>query len=271
MVFYTLSLALGLKLFFLEAVGIPSRSMVGTLLPGDYTFVNKFCYGVFSPRTIPFTDLRIPFLKFLPGYSSPSTGDIIVFEMAGISPDAAPQYFVKRIAALPGQTVEVAQKRIYINGTRRPELERSTDVLSLLRGDVEPGIFPKGKPYNRDWWGPEVVPFKGMRIEITMDNLDEWRSFMEREGRPIHFTREGKIAIDGMKGNEYVVENDYYFVLGDNRDNSEDSRYLGYVSSKGIIGSPFIIYWSWDATIPFTSPLRLFGSIRWDRLFSTVY
>ena len=244
--------------------------MARTLLSGDYLFINKFCYGVYSPRTIPFTDSRIPFLKFLPGYATPSVDDIIVFELPVVSPDAVPQYYVKRIAALPGQTVEIAQKRVYINGTRRQELERSTDAPALLRGEVELGIFPKGKPYNRDWWGPEVVPFKGMRIEITLNNLDDWRSFLEQEGHPIRFSREGNIVVEGIKGTEYIVEKNYYFVLGDNRDNSEDSRYLGYVSASDIIGTPLFLYWSWDSSVPFSSLFRLLRSIRWERLFSAV-
>jgi signal peptidase I len=73
-----------------------------------------------------------------------------------------------------------------------------------------------------------------------------------------------------MKDNVYVVEQNYYFVLGDNRGNSEDSRYLGFVSGKDIIGAPLLIYWSWDSSIPYSSPLKLLGSIRWERFMTVV-
>jgi signal peptidase I len=73
-----------------------------------------------------------------------------------------------------------------------------------------------------------------------------------------------------MKDNVYVVERNYYFALGDNRSNSEDSRYFGFIAKRDIIGAPLLIYWSWDSSIPFTSPLRLLSSIRWERLFSVV-
>ena len=116
-----------------------------------------------------------------------------------------------------------------------------------------------------------VVPYEGMEIELTLENIDQWRLFIEREGHSVRFTAEGAVQVDGSNDNSYTVENDYYFMLGDNRDNSEDSRYWGFVPEQNLIGQAMFIYWSWDSRISVTSPFSLFGSIRWDRVFSIVH
>jgi signal peptidase I len=273
-VIYALFIALILKVFFVEAFGIPTPSMRETLQVGDYLFVNKFVYGLRSPRAIPLTGIRIPHTQILPGLASPQRGDIVVFEFPG---DRAtieqPQVmnYVKRCLGVPGDTVELAGKRLYVNGVRQ-ELPATahTSSRTLGRGDFDIAIYPKGASFNRDWWGPMVVPYEDMEIELTLENIDLWRLFIEREGHNVRFTAEGDIQVDGNDANTYVVEQNYYFMLGDNRDSSEDSRYWGFVPERNIIGEVMMIYWSWDSRIPFTSPIALFESIRWERLFGIV-
>lgn len=273
-VIYALFIALFLKVFVIEAFGIPTPSMRGTLMVGDFLFVNKFIYGLRTPRAIPLTGIRIPHMKILPGYASPQRGDVVVFEFPGDGGTLEQPHvmnYVKRCIGLPGDTVELAGKRLYVNG-ERVALPRTavTGSRTLGRGDFDIAIYPKGASFNRDWWGPMVVPFEGMEIELTLENIDSWRLFIEREGHSVRFTAEGDIQVDGNDANAYVVEKDYYFMLGDNRDNSEDSRYWGFVPENNIIGAPMMIYWSWDSHIPFSRPFALFGSIRWNRIFSVV-
>lgn len=274
-VLVALVIALFLKVFFLEAFGIPSPSMRDTLLVGDFLFVNKFIYGIRTPRAIPLTGIRIPHTKLLPGYASPDRGDVIVFEFPGDRASIEQPNvlnYVKRCIALPGDTIELAGKRVFINGERQNE--PVTVLLSSIimhQADFDAHIYPKGTTFNRDWWGPIVVPYRGMEIELTLENIDQWRLFIEREGHAVRFTAEGAIQVNGNDENTYLVENDYYFVLGDNRDNSEDSRYWGFVPERNVIGKAMLIYWSWDSRIPLTSPGSLFGSIRWERVFSIIW
>jgi signal peptidase I len=77
---------------------------------------------------------------------------------------------------------------------------------------------------------------------------------------------EGKVFIDGKENNQYTVERNYYFMMGDNRDNSLDSRFWGFVPRENIIGKALITFWSWDSNIPFSDFGRLVGSIRWNRI-----
>jgi signal peptidase I len=265
-------IALVLKMFFVEAYRIPTPSMEGTLVTGDFLFVNKFIYGVQSPRTLPLTSIRLPNIQLLPSFDEPERGDVVVFEYPGKTsaletPDV--RFYIKRCIGLPGDTIELAAKRVYVNGSKQkdPGLARF-DSFTLDESEIERDIFPKGLPYNRDWWGPQVVPYEGMSVELSLDNLDQWRLFIEREGHTLRFTTEGDIELDNQIQSSYVVESDYYFVMGDNRDNSDDSRYWGFVPSDNIIGQAAFIYWSWDNSPENSS--ELLPIVRWERIFQSV-
>ncbi len=263
------------KLLLVEAFGIPSESMQNTLMVGDFLLVNKAVFGIESPRTLPLTTIPIPHVTLLPGYDAPDRGDVIVFEMPHMPRDgghAEYRCYVKRLVGLPGDTVEIAGKRLLVNGMLQTTPPNALHESYTQRpGEVEPDIFPKGLPYNKDWWGPATVPYKGMRIDLTVASLDQWRQFIEGEDHTIRFATDGRIEIDGRAVEQYTVERNYFFFMGDNRDNSIDSRYWGYVPEEHIIGRPILIYWSWDSSIPLTSPIALIGSIRWDRIFSLVH
>jgi signal peptidase I len=157
--------------FLIQAFRIPSGSMEDTLLVGDFLFVNKFLYG---PQ-IPFTDVR------LPGLREPRPGDIIVFRFPSEKDD-----YIKRCVAVGGQTLEIKNGVIYLDGAAQSE-----DYTKFIFGD-QPGRPPRN-------FGPYQVP-------------------------------PGKI-----------------FMMGDNRDNSRDSRVLGPVDWKAAVrGKALFIYWSWD-------------------------
>jgi len=265
-------IALVLKTFIVEAYRIPTPSMEQTLKMGDFLFVNKVVYGVHSPRNIPLTSIPLPNIQILPALASPKRGDVIVFEYPGMTtavetPDV--RFYIKRCIGLPGDTVEIAAKRVYVNGMRQRDPGTARfETFTLDRNEIERAIYPKGKPWNRDWWGPLVVPFEGMRVELTLENLDHWRLFIEREGHSIRFTTDGKIELDGKVGNIYTVENVFYFVMGDNRDISDDSRYWGFVPVANIIGRASFIYWSWDTGGGESG--NAIPSVRWSRIFKSI-
>lgn len=187
----TLLIFLTIRVFFLEAFSIPTSSMENTLMVGDFLLVNKLVYGA----EIPGTSLRLPSLR------EPGRGDVVVFR----PPHDPTRDYVKRVVGVPGDTLEMREKVLLLNGLPQEEdYARHID----RRGDaIHPGMSWQSDHLvaagpsdhyapSRDSWGPLIVP-------------------------------EGE-----------------YFVLGDNRDNSEDSRYWGFLGRDDINGHPWIVYFS---------------------------
>jgi signal peptidase I len=182
-------LALLIRAFVIQAFKIPSGSMKPTLQVGDHILVNKFIYGI--KLRIPFTALNYTLIPI----SSPKRNDVVVF----IFPKETNKDFIKRVIGLPGDTVQIKNKKVYINN--------------------QPMKDPHGAYTDQ-----RIIP----EMEQPRDNTG-----------PI------------------VVPPNMIFVMGDNRDESYDSRFWGFVDQKQVLGQAFIIYWSWDRTE--------FG-IRWKRL-----
>jgi signal peptidase I len=203
------ALFLVIRTFIVEAFRIPTGSMEDTLLVGDFLLVNKAIFG----GHVPFSSMR------LPAFGEPRRGDIAVF----IPPHEPGKNYVKRLVATAGDTVEMRDKILFLNGRRQDEAYAQYSDP----GDVYvPGMFwqCEHRPATvngpcrptRDNWGPIVVP----------------------ENR--------------------------YLMLGDNRDDSEDSRYWGFVDRAAIKGKPLFIYYSFDPTG--MSPLPWLTQIRWHRI-----
>ena len=233
-------IALAIRAFVIEPFRIPSGSMLPTLLIGDHLFVNKFVYG---PR-IPFTDYR------LPGLREPRRGDVVVFRVARNSgnragrpgifpadqrPDLPQDDFVKRVVGLPGDHVQVRSGRVYIN-------DRIVDLVATDR---------------------EFVDEDGRRLDVLSERLDgcEHAVLDDRVGRGLLFA-------------DTVVPEGRYFMLGDNRDHSNDSRAWGTVRLEEIQGPAFILYWSWDVNgnvLQFLNPVNWWSAEkRWGRIFKRV-
>lgn len=198
-------LALIIRTFVIQAFKIPSGSMEDTLLVGDHLLVNKFIYGT----TLPFTDER-----YFP-VRDPKRGDIIVFEWPVDTINTNLNYFsrkdfIKRVVGLPGDMVEIKDKRVFVNG-----------VLFELDQEVHKS--------------PYMIP--------GCSSVGSWtRSASERV----------RDCMDVV-----TVPADSYFVLGDNRDNSRDSRFWGFVPRDNIKGLAFIKYWSWNGRKT---------NVRWNRI-----
>jgi signal peptidase I len=199
-------IALAIRAFVVEPYRIPSGSMLPTLLIGDHLFVNKFVYGI----KVPFTDIR------LPGLREPQRGDVVVFTVAKRGgqtfpadrrPDLAREEFVKRIVGLPGDRVEVIHDEVYINGERMPSRPLKDEF--------------------RDEDGHVLLENEAVLGDHTFVTLDD---------PGVKFPSPGAT----------VVEPGRYFMMGDNRDHSQDSRVWGTVRLAEMKGPAFVLYWSWD-------------------------
>jgi signal peptidase I len=271
-VLMVIAAALLLKAFVVEAFRIPSGSMANTLIEGDFLFVNKFIYGIKTPRYIPFTNIKIPRIH-LPPFRHPRIGDVIVFVYPGDRDEVEPreiQSYVKRCVAIAGDTLEIVNKRVFVNGREipNPEHVKLEPITSGPPGFANPRIFPKGAPFNEDNYGPIRIPKKGDVMELTPENLVGLRVFIEREGHRVE-TRGRDILIDGKVTTSYQVKQNYLFMIGDNRDNSLDSRFWGFLPEENIVGQALLIYWSWNQNLPLASADK-FRSVRWARVGTIV-
>ena len=195
-------LALFIRTFVVQAFKIPTGSMEPNLLVGDHLLVNKF---VFSPTSSAIERGILPTREI-------RRGDIVVFKF----PTDPERDFIKRVIGLPGETVELKDHRIYING--KPLDEPYAHYLPRQEG-AAPGEVTTDDV--RDHYGPEVVPAGSL------------------------------------------------FVMGDNRDNSQDSRYWGFLPRDNVKGQALVIYWSYD---PDTGGMfSLLTSTRWARLLHQIH
>lgn len=247
---------------------VPTGSMENTVMTGDFLFVNKFLYGPTTPQLIPFLNIPLPFYKF-PGFKEPEVGDIIVFIYPGDRDQVKSEefvYYLKRCVGIAGDVIELKDKQLYINGKKfgLPEHGKYDMNLPIYPGD-QFRTFPPGKGYTRDNYGPIKVPKKGDVIDLNIQNIREWDVFISREGHEVTATA-NDILIDGKPTKTYTVERDYCFGMGDNRDNSLDSRYWGFIPYDNVIGTPMVVYWSWDPNIPLTKFVEKFSSLRLSRL-----
>jgi signal peptidase I len=230
-------IALGIRAMVLESYYVPSESMLPTLLIGDHVFVNKFVYGA----RIPFTDVHLPALR------DPRRGEIVVFAVGRKGPnlicplDQCPDYpgegFVKRLVGLPGDRVEYRGSTLLINGG----------------------------PVPREPTGAIFTDNAGREFPVFVEDLQacphEVLDHAERTG----LTHEA-----------FTVPDDHYYFLGDNRDNSNDSRGWGTVPRTDLKGPVLVNYWSWnnqESWLAMLNPLTwirlLANEMRWGRIGMT--
>ncbi|MCY7362214.1 MAG: signal peptidase I [Ignavibacteria bacterium] len=260
-----------IKILLFEAFRIPTGSMEKTLWVGDFLLVTKFTYGATTPRNVPFTDIRLPYFK-LPAFKDPKKGDIIVFDFPGDRDDVQSKEvvnYIKRCVGVSGDTIQIKGKKLYVNGELVPNPPNSMfDNINRPETAVSPRLFPKGSNWNEDWYGPLYIPKKGDKMKIDSSNYEKWRMFVIKEGHTIKMTGDKKVFVDDKEliNGEYTVGRDYLFMMGDNRNNSLDSRFWGFMPVENVVGEALIIYWSWDPSIPFSNFIDLVGSTRWNRI-----
>ncbi len=255
--------------FVLASFQVPTGSMENTVMAGDFLLVNKFTIGGRTLELIPYLGVRLPAFRF-PGLRAVRRGDIIVFEFPGLRDEKEPKeftYYLKRCMGLPGDTIQIINKVVYVNGKRAP-LPKSFKFLRpnpLPPNLPDPEIFPVGAPFNPDNYGPLRIPKKGDTIDIHGEHLRQWKTFIEREGHTVA-NHGDQVLIDGVPRTHYIVQRDYLFGMGDNRDDSLDSRFWGFIPRESVIGTPLIVYWSWDPNVPIYQVFEKLASIKWNRI-----
>lgn len=134
---------------------------------------------------------------------------------------------------------------------------------SIVRGGRGYRLFPEGRQYSRDNYGPIPIPAKGQTVTLTEENWSLYQPVIERyEGHRARSLGGGIFEIDGEQTDTYTFEQDYFFVMGDNRDSSEDSRFWGYVPMDHVVGKAVMIYFSWDANRLMPRFSRIFQFVR---------
>lgn len=144
---------------------------------------------------------------------------------------------------------------------------KSTEIQFEDSERVEADIFPDSRffRWNRDFYGPLTVPHEGMQIEVTEESMAMYGSTISRMEENSSVTIDGaKLTVDGQEVITYTFKKDYYFMMGDNRHNSADSRYWGFVSEDHVVGEASFIWMSWDTNASFIN------KIRWNRLFDGI-
>jgi signal peptidase I len=233
-----LLLALGVRTFLVQTFYVPSGSMFETLLIGDHVFVNKVLYGI----RIPGTDWRLPGLRL------PERGDVVVFRAARghdgrvVAADRGPELpredFIKRIVAVPGDQIE-------------------------MRGGV---LRVNGEPVARSAPRRLFMDPAGRALEVGTEEVPRCRyAVLDDPRRP-------PIDLAPLR-----LPPGRYFVMGDNRDDSHDSRFFGPVRFQEILGSAGLIYWSWDwngSWLSLANPLTWWRNLtqrtRWSRIGRSV-
>ena len=310
------------RVFFFEAFTIPSASMEKSLLTGDYIIVNKLSYGPRIPITLfsfPFAHQRLPFTEDTKSYvewlqlpywrlfGSPDIekSDIVVFNypMEDDRPVDQRTYYIKRCVALSGDTLEVREGQVYINGDYSDEPEKlqfnykiqadadtinsdSVRALGITEGgkmrnkgeywftldvenidkiktvphvvNVSPLIEKKGNYsdymfpenehflWNVDFFGPIYIPKAGDSVKLTVDSLPLYERIIRVYEKNGLRTSNDSIFINEQYATHYTFKMNYFFMMGDNRHNSADSRFWGFVPEDHIVGKTVLTLMSID-------------------------
>jgi signal peptidase I len=242
-------IAVGVRTVAVEPFNIPSGSMIPTLLVGDYLFVSKYSYG-YSRFSLPFSP---PLFAGRILERPPQRGDVAVFK----NPRDNATDYIKRIVGLPGDKVQMRHGQLYINGNPAPRAPLGTFEAK------DAGIRMALTRYEETLPGPDGKPGNKHQILKATDGVEQAR----RPG--FDPNRE----FDPNNTPEYVVPAGHVFAMGDNRDNSADSRFMnsvGFVPIENLVGRAEFLFFSIDAEHPWWQFWAWPMDIRWSRLLMPV-
>ena len=283
---FSILLAIFCRTFILGVYFIPSSSMERTLSKGDVVIINRLVYGPVVTDPIKEIVTKAFFStgnkkdiheagidQRLPGYGKIYRDDIIVFGKG----EKQTQSYIKRVIGLPGDTLNITESIVFINGKALEEkpsyvfeyqnrLDRNTDqVFSLSNEELQnatrlppvvrnlhkpyrtvDNIFPEEKlsEWTRDYYGAVIIPKKGTSLTVTNQNYYLYSKIIARE-RGISetaYTRSLQKKFEQGSAETYTFQENYYFVLGDNRHFSTDSRAFGYISENKIKGRLWLVF-----------------------------
>lgn len=238
-------IAICFRAVLFEPFSIPSGSMVPSLLVGDYLFVSKYSYGYsglsvglgFAERNF---GVKLPEGRFLG--NEPQRGDVVVFKLPG---ETGIDY-VKRLVGLPGDRLQMRNGQLYINDTL---LKREKTGSYEIRGeDLE-----AGDPYFRRIFARQGTLYSETLPEGRIHTILEMSDEDEADNTPV-----------------FTVPAGHYFMLGDNRDNSRDSRFIGFVPRENLVGRAEIIFFSLKNGLPFWRFWEWPSHLQFDRFFKKI-
>jgi len=339
--------------YVMQPYTIPTSSLEKSLLIGDFLFVSKFHYGARVPMTtiaapmvhdsLPFVGTKsylkkpqLPYFR-IPGFQNIKRNEIVVFnwptdtvrffrDHSNIHVDKPidkKSNYVKRCVGIPGDSLQIKDGYIFINGKQTvlpdrakpqyihkvttdgqqlsPSLLKRYDVTegsfqgeyyflnltdenaaklknnpivkSIAKqltpgGNYDASIFPHNPQYNWsvDNFGPIYIPEAGKTVALNAQSLPFYKRIIEDYEKNDLTINGSEIYINGKLADSYTFKQDYYWMMGDNRHNSEDARYWGYVPFDHVVGKPVFIWFSWD-----TNGEGIANKIRWERVFTTVH
>lgn len=238
--------ALILKIFVVDAVRVPSTSMEPILYEGDFVLINKLIYGHELIRTLPFLKSIFPD-DYLPVFKKVRRGDVILFRFPGnFNNEAAQKKYLKRCVGVAGDTVRFVDGSVFINNVFKYSL--------------------KSKIINQY---EIIIPRRGDKIFLSTLNISDWESIIKSEGHSVKIEGE-VILIDDKETVEYTIEKSYLYVVGDNDENSYDSRNWGFLPEENVIGKAILIYWSIGHRFETETSVPFFSNIRWNRILTLV-
>ncbi|MDP4822878.1 MAG: signal peptidase I [Aestuariivirgaceae bacterium] len=238
-VIQALLIAFVIRTFLFQPFNIPSGSMYPTLKIGDYLFVSKLSYGYGKYSfnfTIPGIGLKfgpMPFDGRVVMAETPERGDVVVFKL----PSDKETDYIKRVIGLPGERIQVRDGVLFINGQ------------AVKREPVAPFVDPQGEGH-------------GLPVPQIRETLPNGVSYETLDAQP-------RSAGDNTE--EFLVPAGHYFMMGDNRDNSLDSRFqVGFVPYENLVGRAEVIFFSFDVNTRLWEIWKVPFAIRWNRLLNWV-
>jgi len=338
--------------YFMQPYTIPTSSLEKSLLIGDFLFVSKFHYGARTPMTtvaapmvhdsLPLTKLKsylkkpqLPYFR-LPGIQKIKRNEIVVFswpvdtvrfffDKSNVhidKPIDKKSNYVKRCVGIAGDSLEIRDGYIYINGKKtilpdraKPQyfhkvatngqlsnailkrydvteghfqnnlyylnltdenagkLKNNHLVKKITKeltpaGNYDKSVFPHNEqyPWSVDNYGPIYIPEEGKTVALNSKSLPFYKRIIEVYENNNLTVNGDEIFINGKLATSYTFKQNYYWMMGDNRHNSEDARYWGYVPFDHVVGKPVFIWMSWDS-----NGQGIQNKIRWERVFTTAH